>query len=502
MKFCTIKKFKMANGFFIVLLLASLLTCMTTLRAAGNAPIAFTVQTYDGLELPAQVIPASGTFKNLLIFIHGSTPYDQFGNDGPGWDDDGKIIKKKNRFYSRFLEVMPAKGYAVATMAKRSFIYPTRIPRPTLDDLALDIQFLIKELKKKKLLTNEQDLVIVGYSEGSTVATKVLGLLKKQPSACVLLGSASLACNYKTGSWQNWYMTDIYLKKKNMTDEQLETEFREFGTMMTNLLDMDEAQFENEYKHSKPFGFGFAPWESYHIDKEVMFYQPSANILAANIPLLICIGEDDMAMPMVKAKRTYERLLENGYEKASFKVIDDEVHQYKKYDVFAIINAWIESSGTTTEFVLTKDDQTFIDKYAQTDKITSMINSLPWGGGHPEKALECFTMAKNTQFHDAYSWYKLGLILFPDGYYEQALFSFEQALDSSFVIRYAPMVWIAHIKDLQHQRQEAVEWYCKALEVYPGFPVQHDNWNMKLDSAWIEKRLKTPFTGIKKQQGS
>jgi predicted esterase len=463
-----------------------------------NDPVVFTVKTYDGLELPAQVISASAPFKKLLIFIHGSTPYDQFGNDGPGWDENGKIIKQKNNFYNRFIEVMPAKGYTVATMAKRSFVYPQRIPRPTLDELALDIQFFIEQLKKKKLLATEDDLVIVGYSEGSTVATKVLGLLKKQPAACVLLGSACMAYNYKSGSWQDWYRTDLYRQKKNWTDEQIEKEFKESGNIVKDLLEMDEETFENEYKHSKPFGFGFAPWESYHIDKEVNFYDPTANILAANIPILISIGDNDMAMPMVKAKQTYDRLLDNGYKKATFRVIKDEVHQYKKYDVFAIINAWIKSSWTTTEFVLSEDDQAFIDKYARTDKITNLIYSLPWGGGQPEKALECFTMAKNADFHEPHPWYKLGLVLFPDGFYEHALYSFKQALDSNFVVRFAPMVWIGHIKDLQKHRVESVEWYSKALQAYPGFPVQHDNWNMKIDRHWIEERLKTPFAGIGK----
>jgi len=492
-----LQKIQMLKWLYIVFPLVFFGGSVTALLAAqNNSTTRFTVKTYDGLDLPAQVLHTSGTSKKLVVFIHGSTPYDHLGNDGPGVDENGKIIKQKNNFYNRFQEVMPAKGYAVATMAKRSFVYPQRIPRPTLDELALDIQFFVEELKKKNLLATEDDLVIVGYSEGSTVATKVLGLLKKQPAACVLLGSASMAYNYKTGPWQDWYRTDLYRQKKNWSDEQIEKEFMEFGTAMMNILEMDEVTFETEYKNSKPFGFGFAPWESYHIDKEVLFYDPTANILAANVPVLICIGEDDMAMPMIKAKKTYQDLLANGFEKGTFRVIKDEVHQYKKYDVFAIINAWIESEGTTSEFVLKADDQAFIDKFTQTDQVMDMINSLPYGGGQPEKALEYFEMAKKIQYQEAQPWYKLGLVLFPDGYYEEALYAFNHALDSSFVIRYASMVWIGHIKDIQNHRQEAVQWYNKALQAYPGFAVQHDNWHMKIDRDWIQARLLTPFEGI------
>ena len=62
------------------------------------------------------------------------------------------------------------------------------------------------------------------------------------------------------------------------------------------------------------------------------------------------------------------------------------------------------------------------------------------------------------------------------------------------------MVWMGHLNDLQNNRTQAVEWYKKAMDTYPGFPAQHDNWNMKIDQNWIEERLKTPFRGIKQEQ--
>jgi hypothetical protein len=55
---------------------------------------------------------------------------------------------------------------------------------------------------------------------------------------------------------------------------------------------------------------------------------------------------------------------------------------------------------------------------------------------------------------------------------------------------------MGHIKDIQNQRKKALEFYQKAMQIYPGFPVQHDNWNIKIDKAWIEERIKTPFKGI------
>jgi hypothetical protein len=58
------------------------------------------------------------------------------------------------------------------------------------------------------------------------------------------------------------------------------------------------------------------------------------------------------------------------------------------------------------------------------------------------------------------------------------------------------MVWIGHINDLRNNREEAMSWYQKALETYPGFPIQHDQWGITIDKRWIEERLKAPFKGI------
>ena len=80
---------------------------------AADLNSTFTVKTYDGLELPANVsMPPVGSCKKLVIFIQGSTPYDEHGFEGPFWDENGSVIRQKNDFYHRFLDIMPAKGYA------------------------------------------------------------------------------------------------------------------------------------------------------------------------------------------------------------------------------------------------------------------------------------------------------------------------------------------------------------------------------------------------------
>ncbi|MFO7933197.1 MAG: hypothetical protein R6U78_03855 [Bacteroidales bacterium] len=431
----------------------------------------------------------------MILFINGSTPYDEKGNMGAFWNDQGKMITEKQDFYLRFLDIMSRKGYPVATMAKRSFVYPTKIPRPNFSDLALDIQCFIEELKRSGTLKHEKDLVIVGYSEGSVVATKVLGILKKQPYACILLGSADMRCDWSNPrSIEDFYLTDVLRRLKNWTDEQIRTEYDQMCQIRKALLNMDEETFENDYKNSKPFGFGFAMWESFYIDREAGLYDPLPNLRYANIPVLICIGEDDMAMPAVQAKRTFERLKNTGSDKVTFRLIEKEVHQYKKYDVFAIIDTWLDSQFRSTDLTFQKSDSIIIEKYARANKIIEEIQSLSYEGGNPGRALDCYQKAIETEMTDMGAWFSLGIRLVASGYNDEAYASFARATDPTFAARFASLVWMGHLKDLRDRREEAVSFYKKALDAYPGFPVQHSQWDMLIDKNWIEERIRIPFS--------
>ncbi len=435
------------------------------------------VQTYDQLQLPAKIVEGGET---TLLFINGSTPYDEVGNIGPAVLPDGTIIKQPHDFCHRFVDIMSAKGYDVATMAKRSFAYPQAIPRPSLDDLASDVVSFIKAL-------DLDDLVIVGYSEGSTVASKVLGMLEEQPRAVVLLGSASLAFDYDNQTWEEWFMTDIIRKQKGWTDEQLETEYEQRSQIRRDLRGMDEETFETEYKNSRPFGFGFASWESFNITTEIPVYDPTENLLQADIPILICVGSEDNAMPVSVARRTYEQL----QGKADFKVIPDETHQYNKYDVFALIDTWIQTGNT--DIVLDEQDRAMIDRYTEMAHVRAGISALSWDAD----ALDLYQLARQVEYETPADWFKLGLVLFNTGHLEESLFSFEQASDPDFLIYYAPLVWRGHIYDMMGKREEALSFYNQGLAQYPGFPAQHDQWGMLLDKAWIQDKLENPYTGIK-----
>lgn len=471
-----------------ILLIITLLFCIQLNAIPGNE-VTFMVSTHDTLLLPARFIKGDADQKTLL-FINGSTPYDEKGNLGAIWNDQGKIIMEKHPFYLRFMEVMAHKGYSIATMAKRSFVYPTRLPRPAFSDLARDIKSFIDALLLKRLIKDEKDLVIVGYSEGTIVASKVLSILKKKPHACILLGSASSKCDCTNQNIDTYRETEVLRRLKNYTDEQIRTEINKKCEIQKTLLTINEPEFERNFKNSA----GFAMWESLYIDREASFYDPLHDLVLANVPILICSGEDDMAMPMVSAKNTYERLKEKSNQQISFKVIEKEAHQYKKYDVFPIMDQWLRTNFRTTEFTLQKTDSLLIEEFTKANELINEIMAMRTA--NPDKASECFSKATNTKLSDAMAWFKLGLTLFESGKSEEAFSAFEHATDTTFAVHYASLAWLGHLCDLKNSRNDAVAFYKKALSAYPGFPVQHDQWNIVLDTKWLENRITSPFKGV------
>jgi len=54
--------------------------------------------------------------------------------------------------------------------------------------------------------------------------------------------------------------------------------------------------------------------------------------------------------------------------------------------------------------------------------------------------------------------------------------------------------WLGHLQDLLGEREKALDFYREALKNDTGRTMRHDQWGLKVDRAWVEERLKTPFT--------
>jgi len=132
---------------------------------------------------------------------------------------------------------------------------------------------------------------------------------------------------------------------------------------------------------------------------------------------------------------------------------------------------------------------------AQSRELSQQIRTLPWVGAG-EMALDAFKKARGGQLLDANSWFKLGITLYDGKYYEQALTAFRkvqsQAQDDPSRAC-AALVWQGHLLDLLERRDEALHCYNEALGKSANLNMRHDQYGIKLDREWVQKRLEEPF---------
>jgi tetratricopeptide (TPR) repeat protein len=123
------------------------------------------------------------------------------------------------------------------------------------------------------------------------------------------------------------------------------------------------------------------------------------------------------------------------------------------------------------------------------------ITDLPWVGAG-ERALAAFKQAKESRFSDPGGWFKLAMTLYDGKYYQEGLEAFArtQAVAKDDALRaFAALVWQGHLFDLLGQREKALDCYQKALEMPEAGEMRHDQYNMRISRAWVQKRLQEPF---------
>jgi hypothetical protein len=123
------------------------------------------------------------------------------------------------------------------------------------------------------------------------------------------------------------------------------------------------------------------------------------------------------------------------------------------------------------------------------------IEALDWTGTGAA-ALEYFKRPETAAITTPHVWFKLGLLLFDGGAYPESLAAFRKCRDLSKTKGdlFGALVWMGNINDLLGGREAAVSCYAEALKNDPGRALQHDQYGLRLDKAWVEERIKTPFT--------
>ncbi len=145
--------------------------------------------------------------------------------------------------------------------------------------------------------------------------------------------------------------------------------------------------------------------------------------------------------------------------------------------------------------------ETLVDIPSQptAEELQEIVGSLNWKreGRTPYFIFEK-TKGLNIESRDF--WFKLGMLLFDSGYYPEAFTAMENVSreGTSKLMIFAAYTWMGHLKDLLSEREEAMVYYRLALEHDTGDAMTHSQFGMRIDRAWVEKRLAVPFTWKKR----
>ncbi|HEY4611959.1 MAG TPA: M1 family aminopeptidase [Bacteroidota bacterium] len=129
------------------------------------------------------------------------------------------------------------------------------------------------------------------------------------------------------------------------------------------------------------------------------------------------------------------------------------------------------------------------------DELSAAISRLPWKNPGTQ-ALAVYQKTKELNYTGANPWAWLGLKLFDSQYYAESLDAFRRG--SAVAAKGSPwefgsLVWQGHLLDLLGKREEALEAYRKALAKEGGNALNHGQYGMVVNKAWVEKRLAKPF---------
>ncbi|MGA2532748.1 MAG: hypothetical protein ABSG19_06880 [Candidatus Aminicenantales bacterium] len=127
-------------------------------------------------------------------------------------------------------------------------------------------------------------------------------------------------------------------------------------------------------------------------------------------------------------------------------------------------------------------------------ELAEAIDNLDWTGAG-EAALAIFKRPEAAGIKDAHAWFKLGLLLFDGRHYPESFAAFKKCgeFDRSKINSFGALVWMGITKDLLDERDAAIGFYLEALKQDTGRTMQHDQYSLRINKAWVEERLKTPF---------
>jgi len=179
-----------------------------------------------------------------------------------------------------------------------------------------------------------------------------------------------------------------------------------------------------------------------------------------------------------------------AHYRAASGIVPDKPLRFDQYKI-AMDRAWIEERMKSP---FKRESAVRLPERPSAAEIAAVVDGLNWSR-EGETPLLVYRKTAGLTIADSGVWFKLGLLLFDSGYYQEALDAFVKtaALESSGVTAFAARAWQGHMYDLLGNRPAALAAYREALKIDPGTAMKHSQWGMTIDRAWIEERLAAPF---------
>jgi len=145
--------------------------------------------------------------------------------------------------------------------------------------------------------------------------------------------------------------------------------------------------------------------------------------------------------------------------------------------------------------------ETLVDIPTQptAEELQKIVSELNWKREGKTPFL-IYEKASSLNMEQLSFWFKLGMLLFDSGYYSEAFIAMEKVseMEASKLYIFTAYSWMGQLKDLMGEREEALKFYKRALDHDTGDSMQHSQFRMRINRAWVEKRIDIPFTWNKR----
>jgi tetratricopeptide (TPR) repeat protein len=217
----------------------------------------------------------------------------------------------------------------------------------------------------------------------------------------------------------------------------------------------------------------------------------SNRYLAYRISDQNCVQDGDRYLSRIRV----ERIGDLEMPVPVMAVFEDEDKEVKWTEGLLKVNELVfESETPLKEALIDPSGRLAMLRKTPEGSVMQRLDKLPWTGAG-EAALDLFNEVKHADLLDGKDLGKLGMTLYDGEYYKEALNAFEAAAEKSKGQPWGcvALVWQGHVHDLLGAREKAIENYRKALELYSGNGMRHDQYGILINRQWIEERLKQPF---------